>query len=145
MKSRSDTSCRLHSAVTVSSTTVLPVKKEVFGQPLGSNDLEDDLVGLQGFPVHPTGQGGVEALGQPLAYRQLLWNHLVFCIVLQNLGCKVHTTVGEGRQVLVCLFFFTYIQPSCMSFCLLNNLQTTAVYFMPGSVCDHYLVEFAQC
>lgn len=69
----------------ISGTAVLPVKKEVFGQPLGSNDLEDDLVGLQGLAVDPAGQGGVEALGQPFAYRQLLGNHLVFCIVLQNL------------------------------------------------------------
>lgn len=74
---------------TVSRATVLPIKKEVFGKPLGSNDLEDDLVGLQGLAVDPAGQGGVEALGQPFAYGQLLGNHLVFCIVLQNLRQEV--------------------------------------------------------
>lgn len=68
-----------------SETPVSPVQKEVFGQPLGSNDLEDDLVRLQGLAVDPAGQGRVEALGQTFAYRQLLGNHLVFRIVLQNL------------------------------------------------------------
>lgn len=63
----------------------LPIKKEVLGKPLWSDDLEDDLVRLQGLAVDPAGQGGVEALGQPFAYCQLLGNHLVFCIVLQNL------------------------------------------------------------
>lgn len=69
----------------VRSTAAIPVKKEVFGEPLGSDDLEDDLVRLQGLAVDPAGQGGVEALGQTFAYRQLFGNHLVFRIVLQNL------------------------------------------------------------
>lgn len=68
--------------------TDLPVEKEVFGQPLGPNDLENDLIGLQGLPVHPAGQGGVEALGQPFAYRQLLRDNLVLRIILQNLRKK---------------------------------------------------------
>lgn len=63
----------------------VPVQKEVFGQPLGSDDLKDDLIGLQGLPVHPAGQGRMEALGQPFAYRQLLRDNLILCVVLQNL------------------------------------------------------------
>lgn len=63
----------------------LPVKKEVFGQPLWSDNLEDDLICFQGLAVDPTGQRRMEALRQPFAYCQLLGNHLVFCVVLQNL------------------------------------------------------------
>lgn len=66
-------------------SSTAPVKKEIFGQPLGPNDLEDNLVGLQGLAVDAAGQSWVEALSEPFAYRQLFGNHLVFCIVLQNL------------------------------------------------------------
>lgn len=66
--------------------SLLPIKKEVLGQPLWSDNLKDDLVCFQGLAVDPTGQRRMEALGQPLAYCQLLGNHLIFCIVLQNLG-----------------------------------------------------------
>lgn len=98
--SRPDTSSKLYIQLTsltpLSGSTVLPIKKEVFGQPLGSNYLEDDLIGLQGLAVDPAGQGGVEALGQPFAYRQLLGNHLVFCIVLQNLRQDVKNGGSEA-------------------------------------------------
>lgn len=76
---------------------VLPIKKEVFGQPLWSDDLEDDLVRLQGLAVDPAGQGGVEALGQPFAYCKLLGDHLVFCIVLQNLR-QEGKVIGYGER-----------------------------------------------
>lgn len=62
-----------------------PIEEEVLGQPFWSNDLEDDLVGLQGLAVDPAGKGRMQALGQPLAYCQLLGHNLVFGIVLQNL------------------------------------------------------------
>lgn len=68
------------------STEPLPIKKEVFRQPLWSDNLKDDLICFQGLAVDPTGQCRMEALGQPFAYCQLLGNHLIFCIVLQNLG-----------------------------------------------------------
>lgn len=68
----------------------IPVQKEVLGQPLGPDDLKDDLIGFQGLPVDSTRQGRVEALGQPFAYRQLLGNNLIFCIVLQNLRRREH-------------------------------------------------------
>lgn len=66
--------------------SLLPIKKEVFGQPLWPDNLKDDLICFQGLAVDPTGQRRMEALGQPFAYCQLLGNHLIFCIVLQNLG-----------------------------------------------------------
>lgn len=74
-----------------SDSAVLPIKKKVFGQPLRSYDLEDDFIGLQGLAVDPARQGRVEALGQPFAYRQLLGNHLVFCIIMQNLRQDLKT------------------------------------------------------
>lgn len=77
---------------------MLPIKKEVFGQPLGSNYLEDDLIGLQSLTVDSAGQGRVEALGQPFAYRQLLRNHLIFCVVLQNLRRGAKKQRGMQRQ-----------------------------------------------
>lgn len=63
-----------------------PVEEEVLGQPLWSDDLEDDLVGLQGLAVDTAGESGVQTLGQPLSYGQLLGHYLVLGIVLQNLG-----------------------------------------------------------
>ena len=73
--------------------TSLPVDEEILGQPFGPDDLEDDLVGLQGLEVHPAGQGRVQALGQTFANRQLLRNHLVLCIVLQYLGNPIPTNM----------------------------------------------------
>lgn len=81
--------------------TVLPVEKEVFGQPLGSNDLENDLVGLEGLAVDPAGQGRMEALGQPFAYRQLLGNHLVFRIILQNLRKDTRNDQNEADNIIL--------------------------------------------
>lgn len=72
--------------MSVRRVSILPVKEEVFGQPLWSDDLKDDLVCFQGLAVDSTGQCRMEALGQSFAYCQLLGNHLIFCIVLQNLG-----------------------------------------------------------
>lgn len=72
--------------MTVRRVSILPVKEEVFGQPLWSDDLKDDLVCFQGLAVDSTRQCRMEALGQSFAYCQLFGNHLIFCIVLQNLG-----------------------------------------------------------
>lgn len=93
---------KTYPAATAGRVTVSPVKKEVLGQPLGSDDLEDDLVGLQGLTVDSAGQSGVEALRQPFAYRQLLRNHLVFGIVLQNLrkDVKKEDTREKGVMIL---------------------------------------------
>lgn len=62
-----------------------PIKEKIFRQALWSNDLEDDLVGLQGLAVNPAGQRRVEALRQTLPNCQFLGHNLVFAIVLQYL------------------------------------------------------------
>ena len=66
--------------------TPLPVDEEILGQPFGPDDLEDDLVGLQGLEVHPAGQGRVQALGQALPDDQPLGQEGVAQVTLQGLG-----------------------------------------------------------
>lgn len=66
----------------------LPVKKQIFSQPLGTDDLEDDLIGLQGLAVDTAGQRWVKALSQTLANGEFLGHNLVLGIVLQYLWIK---------------------------------------------------------
>ena len=68
-----------------SDATPLPVDEEILGQPFGADDLEDDLVGLQGLEVHAAGQGRVQALGQTLPDDQPLGKQRVAQVALQRL------------------------------------------------------------
>ena len=63
-----------------------PVDEEVLGQPFGADDLEDDLIGLQGLDVHSAGQGWVQTLGQTLPNDQPLGQQRVAQVTLQGLG-----------------------------------------------------------
>lgn len=62
-----------------------PVQKQVPGQPFGPHNLEDDLIGLQSFQVHATGQGRMQTLCQPLADEQSARQQGVLQVALQRL------------------------------------------------------------
>lgn len=62
----------LHEAVKHLAHFVLPVNEQILGQPFCSDDLEDDLVGLQSLEMHSAGQSRVQALSQALPYDQPL-------------------------------------------------------------------------
>ena len=55
------------------------VDEELGRQPVGAHALEDDVVGLQRLLVHASRQGGVHALGQPLAAHTGNKCNLVHC------------------------------------------------------------------